>query len=338
MTLPSDSEQDAIDRAASVWLVRVEEDGLDADGERVFEQWLAADPRHQDTYASMRQTWFDIAAVPGLTELAPVKTQIESKAAAQRLPAASRWAGGVVAAGALAASFFFLVGRPPVPPPEYRTALAQTREVSLPDGSRAVVGAHSSITIAYSAAERRVILSSGEALFDVIHDVDRPFVVDAGTSVIRDIGTVFNVNRTANSVRVGVISGRVQVRSGDNAATVVTLGRGQGAQVFPGPSSNTSGLPTPSSDIIVAPQQAPGAWRDGRLVFDNVRLADLSADVNRYYAPGMLLGSPAVGALRVTASFKISEIPAFVGALDATLPVRTERSPDGAFRIVEASR
>lgn len=338
MTLPSDSEQDAIDRAASVWLVRVEEDGLDADGERVFEQWLAADPRHQDTYASMRQTWFDIAEVPGLTELAPVKTQIESKATAQRLPAAWRWAGGVVAAGALAASFFFLVGRPPVPPPEYRTALAQTREVALPDGSRAVVGAHSSITIAYSAAERRVILSSGEALFDVIHDVDRPFVVDAGTSVIRDIGTVFNVNRTANSVRVGVISGRVQVSSGDNPAAVVTLGHGQGAQVFAGPSSITSGLPTPSSDIIVAPQQAPGAWRDGRFVFDNVRLADLSADVNRYYAPGMLLGSPAVGALRVTASFKISEIPAFVGALDATLPVRTERSPDGGFRIVEASR
>lgn len=338
MIIPSASEQDAIDRAASAWLVRLEEDSLDPDGERAFEQWLAADPRHRDTYTEMRKTWFDIVEVPGLADLVPGHTEIAIEFGARLAPAPWRWTAGFAVVGGLVASALFFVGRPAPPSPEYRTALAQTREVTLPDGSHAVVGARSSIAIAYSAAERRVILSSGEALFDVIHNPDRPFVVDAGTSVIRDIGTVFNVNRTASSVRVGVIEGRVEISRRDQTTDAVMLGRGQGAQVFQSQSSSPSGLSAPPVAVIVAPQQAPGAWRDGRLVFDNIRLADLSADVNRYYAPGMVLGSPAVGDLRVTASFKVSEIPAFIGALDATLPVRSERSPDGAFRIVDARR
>jgi transmembrane sensor len=321
----TDDEQDAIDRAASAWLVRIEEDGLDADAKRDFDRWLAEDPRHKATYAAMRETWSDIARMPELAVLAP---DHPPRAAGRTL---WRWAAGMAVAASLAAGLFFY--QTASLDPHYRTEIAETRTVALPDGSSVTLGARSSITLVFKADERRVILSSGEALFDVVHDASRPFVVDAGSSMIRDIGTRFNVNRTSSSVRIGVLEGRVEVRRTD-AATVapVTLGRGQGAQVV------QAANPSLSGPIVVTTQEAPGAWRDGRLVFDNVRLADLSADVNRYYAPGVTLGSAAVGDLRVTAAFRTSEIPAFMGALDATLPVRTERSPDGRFRIVDARK
>lgn len=336
MTVPNetDTEQEAIDRAASEWLVRIEEEGLDPDGEREFDRWRASDPRHQRTYDAMRDTWSDIAGMYGLAALAPPQEAVE---AVRRGRIGWRWAGGMALAASLLGGIFFF--RTASTETQYQTALAATRTVALPDGSSVTLGARSSITVAYRAGERRVILSSGEALFDVVHDAARPFVVDAGPSTIRDVGTRFNVNRTATSVRIGVLEGRVQVsRANAAAVSAVTIGRGQAVQVVQSIAVESAHDPSLGSSLVVTTQEAPGAWRDGRLVFDNVRLADLSADVNRYYAPGVTLGSAAVGDLRVTAAFKTSEIPAFMGALDATLPVQVERSPDGKFRIIDARK
>jgi transmembrane sensor len=334
----ADREREEIDRAASTWLIRIEEDGLDRDGERDFDQWLASDSRHKATYEAMRATWSDIAEVPGLAALAPLQTAIAADRGVLRPePSRKRRVAAMAIAASLVAGLFLLFGPNSLSDRQYRTDIAETRIVTLPDGSSVTLGARSSITIAYKGEERRVILSSGEALFDVIHDAQRPFVVDAGSSLIRDLGTRFDVNRTASSVRIGVIEGRVQVNRKDNVSIApVTVGRGQGVQIVHTPTVDLAGNASRPGQIVVMAQETTGAWRDGRLVFDNVRLADLSADVNRYYAPGVTLGSAAVGDLRVTAAFKTSEIPAFMGALDATLPVRTERTPDGGFRIVDA--
>ena len=94
----------------------------------------------------------------------------------------------------------------------------------------------------------------------------------------------------------------------------------------------TAFAPAPPA-IVALPAQAPGAWREGRLVYDNVRLADLVADLNRYYAPGVHLDPGAIGDMRIMASFRTNEIPAFMSALGATLPVRATEYADGAFRV-----
>lgn len=328
---PNDA-QERIDQAAGNWLIRIEEEGLDQEATRDFDRWIASDPRNKSAYDAMRATWFDIAELPGLAGLAPTTTPA-ARPSISRAPGKWRWAAGLAVAASLVAGVAMFRAAPAEQ--HYRTDLAETRIVTLPDGSSVTLGARSSIAVAYQPAERRVILSSGQALFDVRHDARRPFVVDAGSSLIRDLGTKFDVNRTAGSVRVGVIEGRVRVIGTDGAAVApVTVNGGEGVQILRVP----AGASSPPGPIRVTTQQAAGAWRDGRLVFDNVRLADLSADVNRYYAPGVRMGSAAVGDLRVTAAFKTSEIPAFMTALDATLPVRTERMPDGGFRIVEARR
>jgi transmembrane sensor len=321
-------EQEAIDQEASMWLIRIEEDGLDPQGECDFRRWLLADPRHRSTYDTMRKTWSDIAQVPGIADLVTM-----AEAAAPLPPArpARRWAAGAGIMVSLAAALLLMLYLISPNAPQYGTGIAETRIITLPDGSSVTLGAHSSITVDYKGAERRVILSSGEALFDVIHDARRPFIVDAGMTQVRDLGTAFDVNRASGSVRIGVIEGKVQVSgiAGTNRPPITVSG-GEGVQLL---QVNGAAGMSPASVLVRSPEAA-GAWRDGRLVFDNVRLADLSADVNRYYAPGITLASPAVGELRVTAAFKTSEIPAFMSALDATLPVRTERSSDGAFRII----
>ncbi|MDB5583959.1 MAG: anti-FecI sigma factor, FecR [Bradyrhizobium sp.] len=333
-------DRDLIDSEACAWLVRIEENGLDHHGQAEFDAWLAADPRHETTYYEMRETWADISELRDLAELVPLRDPITAE---QPTPVrARRWGRiSVAGLGAVAAALLAILVVPGHlfgTGQHYTTELAETRIVTLPDGSSVTLGAKSSIQVKYSDRERRVVLAGGEAFFDVVHNASRPFLVEAGKSVVRDIGTKFDVNLGDGSVRVSVLEGLVQVSRSDRAAISPPklLRAGQRTELsFAAPVAVGVTAPPPS-DIVAMPAQAPGAWREGRLVFDNVRLADLAGDVNRYYAPGVKLASPEVGDLRITASFKTSEIPAFMSALSATLPVRTEHADNGTYTVSPA--
>lgn len=333
-----DGDRDAIDPQASAWLVRLGEGTMSPEQEERFRQWRIADMRHEKTFAAMQRTWADIGGLAELGALVPVPPPV---AASQSPDRSRRWArfgfaatGGVAAA---AAALFLVAPRSlPVSGQHYATELAQTRAITLPDGSQVTLGARSSIAVDFSHGERRVTLSGGEAFFEVVHDAARPFLVVAGPSVVRDVGTKFDVNLGDGSVRVSVMEGLVQLNratDGQGAETARLLRAGQRAEMalaVPG-DAGASGDRAPM--IVTSVAQAPGTWREGRLVYDNVRLSDLVTDVNRYYAPGVVLESRAAGDLRVTGSFKPDEIPAFMDALGATLPVSAVEAPDGGFRI-----
>ena len=76
----------------------------------------------------------------------------------------------------------------------------------------------------------------------------------------------------------------------------------------------------------VAPEEA-GAWRLGHLSYIEAPLADLVADLNRYYAPGIRLSDPELGAFRLTASFRVEDIDTFLSTLPDAAPVRLTRGP-----------
>lgn len=318
------TEHQRIDGEASNWLVRIEDRGLDAAGERAFDAWLHADSRHAASFSAARQIWQDIPALTGLTHLAPMtvppSTAVHSRF--RKLPFGLGLAAAAVALAFLPSS----QGR------QYATGVGQMRTVRLDDGSSVTLGARSSLNVRYSRGERRVVLAGGEALFTVIHSADRPFVVEAGGAVLRDVGTRFDVNLGSSSVRVVVAEGAVEISRVGQAAPAQFLRAGQGAEI-PGDLAEKIVMSRPPAQQAPLLVQGDG----GRLAFDNVRLADLAADINRYYAPGVQLASPAIRDLRMTASFRTGEIPAFMGALGATLPVEVERQPSGAFVLAPAA-
>ena len=337
MRNPLPDNQDTIDQEASGWLVRIEENGLDRHAQADFEAWLAADPRHGHAYNEMRQTWADI---PELNDLAGLVSLPDLPEKATPIgQSRRRWRTALVAGtGSVAATLIAIVATPGylfAPHSHYATDLAETRIVTLPDGSSVTLGAKSSITVRFTDGERRIVLAGGEAFFDVVHNPTRPFVVEAGNSLVRDIGTKFDVNLSDDTVRVAVLEGAVQVRRGAAATKEPPqlLRAGQQAEVALVVTSADKGAPESMAPIVAETAQTPGAWREGRMVFDNVRLADLAADVNRYYAPGVDLASTNIEDLRVTASFKTSEIPAFMRALSDTLPVQATQDGSGKFTV-----
>lgn len=312
--------RDTIDDEACAWLVRVESGELGTHGQADFDAWINADPRHAAAYRAVLRTWQDIPALPELADLCSAPARSGAKARKTLI------AVGLAAVAAAAAVVVAIL--PSLHDQRFATAIGQARAITLSDGSTVILGAHSSLRVHYSANERRVALVDGEALFNVRHMAGRPFVVDAGASEVRDIGTRFNVNLGAASVQVEVVEGLVQTRRRESKAPDRLLRSGERAEI-----------PLYAADpVIVSAASARNLPllsqdRAGPLVFENVRLADLASDINRYYAPGVQLASPAIGDLRVTAAFRAKEIPAFLDTLSAVLPVDVQRQPSGAFVV-----
>ncbi|HVH99630.1 MAG TPA: FecR domain-containing protein [Enhygromyxa sp.] len=70
----------------------------------------------------------------------------------------------------------------------------------------------------YEWAPDRVVLRSGELLFDVESRPERPLEVDSGAATIEVVGTTFVVHRDAELGWISLLEGHVRVRVGDRAA------------------------------------------------------------------------------------------------------------------------
>jgi transmembrane sensor len=93
----------------------------------------------------------------------------------------------------------------------YETAGGEQRKISLPDGSIVDLSPRTRIEVAgdYDKGGRTVSLVSGEAQFAVTHHAQSPFRVEMGAVSVRDIGTVFKVERTKDSIHVRVSEGKI---------------------------------------------------------------------------------------------------------------------------------
>lgn len=100
----------------------------------------------------------------------------------------------------------------------------QRIEATLPDGSRVWLnsGTHIEYPAVFGRHERKVRFS-GEALFDVRHDADRPFIVQTFVSDVEVLGTRFNVSADAASQRFSttLLEGRVKVSHRNGGECVV---------------------------------------------------------------------------------------------------------------------
>src|SRR5690606_22171746 len=159
------------------------------------------------------------------------------------------------------------------------TAVAQRQSITLSDGTKVDLNAHTRLEVAISASERRVRLAAGEAFFEVQKDPARPFIIETPTGSVRVTGTTFNVRSdAASSLEVTVVEGSVQVRTGGESSSSsppVSLGAGDRL------SSGRTGVSVKAlSDAAIADTLA---WRQGQIVFDGVPLRQALARFSHYH-------------------------------------------------------
>lgn len=338
---PGGIDDDALD-----WFVRRTGGGFGAHDEAAFQAWLAADAGHRSAYARQQADWVALDRLPaaGLDILrANLKADLAAEAAAVRpsrrgflVPAFS------VAAVAAVAGVAGVVGwnhwqAQPVFAQDFSTQRGQQLEVRLPDDSRLRLDTATRVQVAYYRQRREVKLSAGQAVFSVHGDAARPFDVLAGPLRITVVGTRFSVRHTPGlagdgGVRVAVEEGRVRVRrvgadaAGDPSAETLYLGAGQQTV------GDAHGVLAPVSPVSTA---GIAPWRDNRVSFDNTRLDQVLAELERYGDTRLVIRDAAVASLRVTGTFNPAQPDSFVRVLPQAAPVRL-RAADGVMEIVRA--
>jgi transmembrane sensor len=241
-----------------------------------------------------------LARVRGRLEV-PALTVVRGGASAHPLQVRRRWGGPRVWGAAAAALMVLAVGvatqrdrRGPSGPRALRTAIGTRDSLRLPDGTLAILAPGSALEVldGYGRGAREVRLD-GAAFFEVVHDAARPFAVRTGEVVIRDLGTAFSVNTAADGrVAVAVTHGVVAVRPASGAEVELRAGdRGTAdAQAV----SVRRGVVT-AEDV---------AWTRGVLHYRDTPLAEVRADLQRWYGLDLRIADDVLEARTLTASFR----------------------------------
>lgn len=249
---------DALRDAAALWFVKVSDPAfVDWQG---FTQWLEADPAHRDAYAEMVDA--DVVIGDALSQ--------EARVVAGRTPHSfpvwlRRAAAVLVLFGVPLGAWSALEGRPEVE--MISTKPGERRTFALADGSSIMLNGETRLRIDRNAP-RSAKLLTGEALFEVRHDPDHPFVVDVGESRLVDAGTVFNVTLLGGRMDVAIADGAVIYRSGGGD---VRLEAGDALSVE---ADHPPVIKRTNPETV-------GGWRSGQLEYVDAPIGRIATDLSR---------------------------------------------------------
>ena len=223
-----------------------------------FQQWLGLSPDNRSTYERLQRMWEEemtdyafyqqagevhaweelrnrmgegalsgqMGAVLSDEEVETRLVAIQGEATrSRRRIVMMRWAAVAAVLLLLAGGEWWYVSRKGE---QYVTAAGETKQVSLPDGSMVGMTENTNIRVesGYDKTDRKLVLVSGIARFDVAHHPERPFEVEMGDVSVKDIGTSFTIERMRDSIKVSVWEGKVaMVRRETGETREITEGR-----------------------------------------------------------------------------------------------------------------
>jgi transmembrane sensor len=332
--------------AATEWVLRQEEGELNESNKRRFADWLAEDPGHVAAYEDALWALDAVSRHAGEPEILALRNAaLGARGSRGRLwwwtgafglvvatlAGLVLWTASPIGPASLIGSGPGIVDRPnDTNAVAYHTDIGERSVVALPDGSVATLDTDSHIRVAYTIEERAVYLVKGQALFDVAHDKRVPFQVYAKGQRITAVGTIFNVRIEGEQVKVSMVEGSVKVR------TLPSTGKGATAPI--------QELTLSAGELAVAETARPmvvraidarqvATWKGGLLVFNDTRLSQAVAEINRYNTQPIAIADTEVGAYRVSGVFKSNDPEFFSRAMAEVLPIQVVRASDGSLTL-----
>jgi transmembrane sensor len=302
-----------LDEAAE-WLMRLNDSAATDDDRRACERWRQSHPDHARAWARAELLMNKLGALPA-------SLAMPSLARAERRHRGRRAAVGRLAALAAAVPAGWLGWQLATErgwTAEHRTATGERRVLRLADGSSVTLGTATAIDVRFGAAERLVVLRTGEILVATAPDTSaaahRPFRVATQSGVMEALGTRFSVrtdNDNGGTTRIAVFEGAVRIAPHRAASRV--LAAPQQARF----TAERIGDFAPAD-------AADAAWAQGMLMADGMRLAEFAAELSRH-RPGLLLCDAAVADLRISGAFPLDDTDRVLRMLVSTYPVDAVR-------------
>jgi transmembrane sensor len=154
------------------------------------------------------------------------------------------------------------------------TRAGERKTVTIADGSRLSLDAGTTIRVENDfSKDRKIELMDGQVFMDVKKDEQRPFIVTSEGLTTTVLGTSFTISayKALNKVSVGVISGKISVTRRDSTLSVL-----EKDQELVYDKRNSSWVRIPLDEGLTA-------WRDGRLLLNDLSFAEMAAIMQKNY-------------------------------------------------------
>ena len=301
---------------AAQWLARQRSNLRTDEDARGFQAWLADDPAHGEAFEALTAVWDIAGSYPRDMRGAPVPAMAPSSRRAV--------VAGLVAAPVAAGAAYMALLRP-AEANIYSTKVGEQRAVDLPDDSRALLDTNSRIDVLFDRDIRVVTLRYGRVNFAVVSDKERPFVVKAAESRIVADASNFDVRCDGPKACVVLFSGQASVNLNN---TVRRLVPGERMWLM---GETIAAIDRPRS-------AAAGAWHSGRTVFEDTRLSEAVAEMNRYSGIGLEIQGRDLGDKRISGIYRNGDSIAFANTIAALMGATVQQTPRRVLLIASDSR
>ncbi len=316
--MPRRQTSNEIDAAAAQWVARMDRGPLSDVDQAAFDAWVGAETRRLGAFAKASAVMAHADRSQALGH--------DFDPADFAAPARSRrtlvW--GAAAAGVTGVGLWTAL--PNLQGATLRTAKGEIRRLPLSDSSTVVLNTQSQIRVRYTDRLREIDLLRGEALFDVAKDPRRPFVVRAGDTSVRAVGTSFTVRRFADDrVKVLVREGVVEVAR-HAAPTPVRVTANACAVTLPVKAAPE----TRSVEVAsVSPSEVARvlSWRDGMLAFDGETMTAAAQEFARYSDTRIVIENGDLGRETITGLFSANDPVGFAKAAAISLGGQAVEAP-----------
>jgi len=300
-----------------------------------FRAWIAGDPERRREFEAIDAFWDDLGVIENSPEVLRERAAIARRRALSSKPSGAQsttmrrrykrkgfWAAAASVLVVLGVLFWIQHQ----PADRYVTGIGEQRTVPLADGSVVTLNTATEIRLHFLPDRRGVELVSGQANFEVAKDASRSFVVTAGGSEVRAVGTQFDVYKTADKVTVTLIEGKVAVKEAqvEAGASPAEINLTAGEQLSY--ETKTGAVRRASADLPRAT-----AWRARKLDFSDTPLADAIAEANRYSRVQIELDAPELHDARISGTFEAGRNDLFVEGLQSYFQLNVEH--EGERRI-----
>jgi transmembrane sensor len=316
-----------IDHEASIWLVRLDDGNLSDESRKELKRWLSVDSRHSIALKAMTSIWDDMDEVLVINDNVPVNVAI--------WPILKPIFEPFLIAASISFIAIFIWFAMPVEGQKnsYVTLVGQQLDATFDDGSVIHLNTNSRIETEFTDEKRIVKLIQGEALFEVAHDPNRPFIVYAGDRLVQAIGTKFVVHLESENIQVTVTDGKVKVSKVPLNKTLTDIKalnnnsiQKDDVYIIKGEKVIVGSDHTPKiTRIKPENMQRELSWLDGNLIFVNEELFDVIEEINRYIDIKIVLKDASLHKIPISGRFDLADSEALIEAIALSFNMKSQR-------------
>lgn len=298
----------AVIQRAAEWMARLWSGHASEADREACRTWRAAHPDHEHAWRQLESFERQLTGVP--QEAAHGVLVRSARNAAKRRRALQ--ALGVLAMGG-GTAWLLRDSRPwGALAAAHRTGVGETLEMTLPDGTSIQLDTASAIDLHVDAQQSRVVLRSGAVLVARAQDAahpPQPLSVETREGSVRVLGARFSVRQDADSSLVCVFGGAAEIQPAGVSAP--------GTRCAAGHRNRFTASAVLPAEVV---SEDAAAWSRGLLLAEQMRLADVLAELARYRR-GVLRCDEDIADLRVTGVFSLRETDRALASLALSLGV-----------------